>query len=72
MNDTTKQSITLSLPKYHYSDVIMSAVASQITSVLFTQPFVQAHIKENIKVPPYWPLWGEVTGDRLIPRTKGQ
>ena len=28
---------------------------------LFTQPFVQAQIKENIKAPRHWPLWA-VTG----------
>ena len=32
----------------------------------------KAQIKENIKAPRYWPLWGEFTGDRWIPRTKGQ
>ena len=57
----------------HYTDVIMSTMASQITvSQLFAQPFVQAQIKENIKAQRYWPLWGELTGDRWIPRTKGQ
>ena len=34
--------------------------------------FVQAQINDNIKAPRHWPLWGEFTGDRLIPRTKGQ
>ena len=29
-------------------------------------------IKEHIEAPRYWPLWGEFTGDRWIPRTKGQ
>ena len=33
---------------------------------------MHAQIKENIKAPRYWPLWGEFTGDRWIPRTKGQ
>ena len=33
----------------HYSDVIMSAMASQITSLTIAQPFIQAQIKENIK-----------------------
>ena len=56
----------------HYNDVIMSAMASQLTSRLFTQPFIQAQIKENIKAPCHWPLCGEFTGDRWIPRTKGQ
>ena len=41
-------------------------------SRLFTQPFIQAQIKENIKAQCHWPLWGEFTGDRWIPRTKGQ
>ena len=42
------------------------------TSRLFTQPFIQAQIKENLKAPPHWPLCGEFTGDRWIPRTEGQ
>ena len=37
-----------------------------------TQPFIQAQIKENIKAPRHWPLCGEFTGDRWIPRTNGQ
>ena len=44
----------------HYSNVIMSEIASRITDVLlFTQPFFQAQITENIKAPRHWPLWGE-------------
>ena len=39
---------------------------------LFTQPFIQAQIKENIKAPRHWPLCGEFTGHRWIPRTNGQ
>ena len=41
-------------------------------SPLFTQPFIRAQIKENIKAPRHWPLCGEFTGDRWIPRTNGQ
>ena len=41
-------------------------------SRLFTQPVIQTQIKENIKAPRHWPLCGEFTGDRWIPRTKGQ
>ena len=33
-------------------------------SRLFTQPLVQAQIKENFKTPRHWTLWGEFTGDR--------
>ena len=32
----------------------------------------KAQIKENIKTPRHWPLCGEFTCDRWIPRTKGQ
>ena len=35
-------------------------------SPLFTQPFIQAQMKENIKAPRHWPLWGKFTGDRWI------
>ena len=41
-------------------------------SPLFTQPFVQAQIKENIKAPRRWSLCGEFTGHRWIPRPNGQ
>ena len=39
---------------------------------LLTQAFIQAQIKENVKAPRHWPLYGEFTGDRRIPRTNGQ
>ena len=52
----------------HYNDVIMGMMASQITSLtIFTQPFIQAQIKENIKAPHHWPLWGEFTCDGEFP-----
>ena len=43
-------------------------------SRLFTQPFIQTQIKENIKALRHWPLCDEFTGDRYrwIPRTNGQ
>ena len=54
----------------HYSDVIMSTMASQFTELnsptsrVFTQPFIQAQINENIKALRHWPLWGwPVTGE---------
>ena len=59
--------------RYHSSDITMSAQASQIpASPLFAQPFVQANIKENIKVLHHWSLWGEFTCDRWFSFTKGQ
>ena len=36
-------------------------------SRLFTQPFIQAQIKENIKTPCHWTLCREFTDDRWIP-----
>ena len=52
----------------------MGKMASQITSltIVFTQPFIQAQFKEIIKAPCHWPLCGEFTDDRWIPRTNGQ
>ena len=44
------------------SDVIMGAMASQITG----------EFKENIKAPRHWPLCGEFTDDRWIPLTNSQ
>ena len=41
-------------------------------SRLFTQPFIQAQIKENLKAPRHWLLCGKFTDDRWIPRTKSQ
>ena len=44
--------------KFHYSDVLMGAMAYQITSLT-------AQIKENIKAPRHWPCEGNspVTGE---------
>ena len=41
-------------------------------SRLFAQSFVEAQIKENIKAPRHWPLWGEVTYGRWFLLTKGR
>ena len=58
----------------HYSDIIMSTMASQITGVsilcITVYPGVRAQIKENIKAPHHWPLWGEYTGDHKGPVTQ--
>ena len=63
--------LSRSTPKYN--DAIMGTMASQITcSRLFTPRFIEAQIKESIKAPRHWPLCGEFTGDRWIPRTNGQ
>ena len=39
-------------------------------SRLFTQMFIQAQIKENIKALRHWPFWAEFTGDRWIPASR--
>ena len=61
---------------YTYTITVTSGWArwrfKPLASWLFTQPFIQAQIKENIKAPRHWPLWGEFTGDRWIPHKKGQ
>ena len=51
----------------------MGTMASQITSLTtIYSTFIQAQIKENIKAPRHLPLCEEFTGDRWIPRKKGQ
>ena len=57
----------------HYDDVIMTTMASQITSLTIVYLIVYSGTDQiNIKAPHHWPLCGEFTGDRWIPRTKGQ
>ena len=49
----------------------MGEIASQIVSLTIVYSTVYSGTnKENLKAPPR--LWGEFTGDRWIPRTKGQ
>ena len=54
----------------HYSDVIMSAMASQITGVLIVYSTVCPGVDQR-KHQSYASLsvWGEFTGDRWIPRS---
>ena len=53
-----------------YSEIIMSAMSSKSPGPRFTQPFVQAKIKENIRASRHWPLWEEFSGARWISHTK--
>ena len=57
----------------HYNDVIMSAMASQTTgiSIVYSVVISGADQRKH-QAPRHWPLCGEFTGDRWIPRTKGQ
>ena len=54
----------------HYSDVIMGAMASQITNFTIVYSSVYSEpdqwINENTNAPCHWPLW-EFTGDRRFP-----
>ena len=51
----------------------MDTMASQITSLTIIYSIVYSGADQrNIKSPRHWPLWGEFSGDRWIPRTKGQ
>ena len=59
--------------KLSLHNAIVGVMTSQSpASRLFIQPFIQAEIKENTEAPRHWPLCEEFTGDRRIPRTKGQ
>ena len=49
----------------HYSDVTLTSRCLKSPATLLSlKLFVQAHIRENIKAPRHWPLWGNqpVTG----------
>ena len=56
----------------HYNDVKMGAMASQVTNLTIVYSTVYSGAYENIKASRHWPLCGEFTGDRRIPRTNGQ
>ena len=66
MVSTTPMMIIITMPPLLAQGRLKSPV-----SRLFTQPFVHAQITETTKAPRHWPLWGEITGYRWIPRTKG-
>ena len=57
----------------HYNDVIMSAIASQIASLTIVYSIVHSDgDQRKHQTPRHWPLCGEFTGDRWIPRINGQ
>ena len=60
------------LPSILSHSLVFSGTLKSPASRLFTQSFIQTQIKENIKATRHWPLCGEFTGDRWIPRTNGQ
>ena len=57
----------------HYSDIIMSMMASHITSFTIVYSIIYSGTDQrNIKALRQWPLCREFTGDRWIPHAKGQ
>ena len=59
---------------YHWSDVMMGVMASQITTLItvYTSVYSSADQRKKIKALRHWSFCGEFTGDRWIPRTNGQ
>ena len=57
---------------FHYSDVTMDAIASQITSLTIVYWTIHsgADQRKKIKALRHWPLCGEFNGDQWIPLTK--
>ena len=61
-------SMSLCICDTHYGDVIMDAIASQITSLTIVYSTVyQTQIKENIKAARHWPLCGNSPGTGEFP-----
>ena len=50
---------------HHHRDVIMSVMASRITSFMFVYStvYLGADQRKKNKAPRHWPLWGEFTGE---------
>ena len=68
-NDFIHENLTL----IHYSDVIVDTIASQISSLMIVYSTVYPGADQRKhKAPRHGPLCGEFTGDRWIPRNKGQ
>ena len=74
-NSTVCSTVCLEWPKkstpccwpflMHYGDVIMGAIASQITSLTIVYSTVYSDAdQKNIKAPRHWPLCGEFTGHK--------
>ena len=55
-----------------YSDVIMNAMASQITCASMVRSTLCSGADTSSSASLAWHWWGEFTGERWIPLTKGQ
>ena len=64
--------IVFYISNHHYSDVLMSTMVYQITSVSIVYSTIcSGPDQRNIKAMRHWPLWDEFTSDWWILRTKG-
>ena len=72
-NLCTKNKIFLTSSVYHYIDVIMTTVASQITSltVVYSTVYSDVDQRKHQRSASLAFVWG-IHRDRWIPRTKGQ
>ena len=70
----TSTVITICVKGYGITiDVIMGTIASQIISLTIVYSIVYSDAgRRKHQRPRHWPLCGEFTGDRWIPRTNGQ
>ena len=59
----TAMSTNLITVTYQWASWRLKSPASR----LFSQSFVQAYIKENIRAQRYWPVWAESTDDQWFP-----
>ena len=65
----------LQLPKYviiifrrlSYVNTTATKICVLYLWPLFTQPFIRAQIKQNMKAPPHWPLCGDSPGTGEFP-----
>ena len=64
--------ITFCTVRHHYNEWNPDGVSNHRRLDGLLNRWFQEQIKENIKAPPHWPLWGESIGHRWIPLTKGQ
>ena len=59
--------------EWHYDDITISLMTSQITSLTLVYSTVYADTDQrNIKAPRHWRFCGKFTGDRWIPRINCQ
>ena len=72
MSQTTVQHAYMQMLLIHYSDVIMGAFASQITSLTIVYRLFRRRSKKTSKSASLALACEEFTGDRWSPRTNGQ